>query len=478
MLQDLNPVDVVATARRTFNSGTTRNLHQRKKSLRSLVNFFQEQEDAIIECVFADSRKNREETRLEIYAAISHIQHLIDNVGKWVSGENVRKRWVNTLDKIYVHSKPYGVVLLMPCWNKPILSLLPLAGAIAAGNCVVIKPAHNGHHFGKFLATVLPSYLDPECYPIFCEKNDCVDKLLEEKFDYIYFTGTASVGRIIHRAANKYLTPISLQLGGKNPVYIDSSADLEQAAARIIRGKCFNSGQTCSCPDYVLCSKPITERFVEHAKTAIERFYPDSQHCPIVNDHQLQRLSNLLKGLDIALGGGVDFTQRTMQPTVAVNVSPDHPIMEEEILGPILPIVTVNSTEEAVNCINRREKPLVIYLFSKKSSVKRFFIENTTSEAVTVNDTIVESLPYGGLGSSAMGRFDSFDTNKKIGPDKNTWGIVERVNELRYPRPTKPKTDLAKFLLKNRRRPSWVLVVTSIVVLLALGASFKLDLWS
>ena len=350
----------------------------------------------------------------------------------------------------------------------------------------MLKPSHKGPSFGTLLATVLPKYLDPACYTIFGENNDYVEKLLEEKFDYIYFTGTASVGRIIHRAANKYLTPTTLQLGGKNPVYIDSSADLEQAAARIIWGKCLNSGQACSCPDYVLCSKPIRERFVEHAKTAIERFYPDSQHCPIVNDHELQRLSNLLKDLDIALGGGVDFTQTTMQPTVAINVSPDHPIMEEEIFGPILPIVTVNSAEEAVNFINTREKPLVIYLFSKKSSVKKFFIENTSSGAVTVNDTIVhvivESLPFGGVGSSGMGRFkgkDSFDTfvNRKSVLDKNTWGIVERVNELRYPPLTKRKTDVARFLLQYRKGPSWVTVVTSMIFLLALGASFNLDFW-
>ena len=356
-------------------------------------------------------------------------------------------------------------------------------GAIAAGNCVVVKPSHNGPNFGHFLATTLPKYLDPEFCPVFWASRDDTPKLLEQRFDYIYFTGSPSVGKIIHNAASKHLTPTTLQMGGKNPVYIDSTADLELAAARIIWGKCLNSGQVCSAPDYILCSKPVEEGFIKHAKTAIEKFFPDSKHCPIVNDHHCYRLSKLLQGLDIALGGGTDLPQRTMEPTIAVNVSPDHPIMQEEIFGPILPIVTVNSLDEAVDFVNRREKPLVIYLFTKNKSAREFFIDNTSSGAVTINDTlmhvIVESLPFGGVGSSGMGRYKakySFDTfvNKRSVLVKNSWRVVEKVYELRYPPYTKRKTDMINFLNKYRGGPSWESVFWLVVFLLGVVAGFVL----
>ena len=356
-------------------------------------------------------------------------------------------------------------------------------GAIAAGNCVVVKPSHNGPNFGRLLATVLPKYLDPECYPVFWGKHDDVGELLEQRFDYIYFTGSPSVGRIIHRAANRHLTPTTLQLGGKNPVFIDSSADLEQAAARIIWGKCLNSGQVCSAPDYVLCSKLVREGFIKHAKLAIRRFFPDSEYCPIVNHHHFHRLSKFLQGLDVEVGGGVDNSDLTIQPTIAINVSPDHPIMEEEIFGPILPIVTIDNMEEAVDFINKREKPLVVYVFAKETSVKDFFIDKTSSGAVTINDTLVhvitKSLPFGGVGSSGMGRYkgkyvtETF-VNKKSVLDKNTSRLLENFNELRYPPLTRRKNDLARFFLDYRWGPSSSSILHTTIFVLGLGAGFVL----
>lgn len=337
---------------------------------------------------------------------------------------------------------------------------------MAAGNCVVIKPSHTCPSFGKMLARFLPSYIDPTCYPVFLGGIDETNQLLDQRFDYIYYTGGATVGRIVHRAANKFLTPVTLELGGKNPVYIDASADLELTATRVMWGKCFNSGQACIAPDYVLCTKQVETEFIKYARIALQRFFNnDPRCCPIVNDFHFKRLVKLLKGLNVVVGGRTDPLENYTEPTIVTEVSPSDAIMQEEIFGPILPIITVNNFKEAVNFINRREKPLALYIFAKNGAIRDYIIENTSSGGVTVNDTlmhlIVESLPFGGVGLSGMGCYkgkDSFDSfvHKKSVLVKNFSRVIERINEMRYPPYSSQKTDFLAFLLKYRGGPSWV----------------------
>ncbi|RZC38838.1 Aldedh domain containing protein, partial [Asbolus verrucosus] len=355
--------EVVATARCAFNKGFTKQIKYRLKQLNNFIKFLQQHEEEIVQSMYDDLRKHREEARLEIIVAINHLNYLINNVRKWTRPENPPKRLVDTFDGLYIYHDPYGVVLVMGSWNVPLLTLVPVT------------------------------------------------------------------------AANKYLTPNTLELGGKNPVYIDSSANLELTAERVMWGKCFNSGQACIAPDYILCTKEVEKIFLEHAKKAVQKFYGDNpKSCPIVNDHHFRRLSGLLNGLTIALGGRTDALENYIELTVAIDVKPEHPVMQEEIFGPILPIVTVQNVQEAVNFINQREKALALYIFTKSPTVQTYIIENTSCGGVTVNDTLVhlitESLPFGGVGFSGMGCYkgkDSYDTfvHRKSVLVKNFWGIIE-----------------------------------------------------
>lgn len=285
--------------------------------------------------------------------------------------------------------------------------------------------------------------------------------LLEEKFDYIYYTGSITVGRLVHKAANKYLTPTTLELGGKNVVYIDDTADLKMTATRIMWGKCLMSGQVCIAPDYIICTKQVQHEFVKFAKVALEKFGKEYKSLPIINDTHFQRLKGLLSGLNIAIGGGCDSIRNLFEPTVAIDVNPNHAIMQEEIFGPILPIVTIKNFEEAINFINQRDKPLALYVFTNNNEVRDYFIENTSSGGVTVNDTLmhlmVESLPFGGVGASGMGCYkgkDSFDTfvHKKSVLVKNFSNVIDKIQSIRYPPYSKRRTDFLGLLLKSRRQ--------------------------
>ena len=348
----------------------------------------------------------------------------------------------------------------------------------------MIKPSHNSPNLGHLLDTTLRKYLDPECFPVFLGNTDETKLLLQERFDYIYYTGSTNFGKIVHLAANKFLTPTTLEMGGKNPVYVDPSADLELAATRIMWGKCFNSGQTCIAPDYVLCPKSLQNKFVKYAKAALFRFFKnDPNSCPIVTDQHFKRLVELLRGLTIVAGGHTDPLQNYIEPTIVVDVPSNHPIMQEEIFGPILPIITINNCEKAVEFINGGEKPLALYVFTKDMAVKDYFIDNVTCGGVTINDTLmhlmVEELPFGGVGMSGMGRYkgrDSFATfsHKKSVLVKNSWRIVEKINELRYPPYSGRKTNIAALLLQYRRGLSLNWVTYVLVFLIGLCAGFLL----
>ncbi|KAH0822507.1 hypothetical protein GEV33_000284 [Tenebrio molitor] len=352
-MEKKSAAEVVATARDAFNKGFTKNVTHRMKYLKSFKKFLDENEESIVQAMHEDLRKHREEVRFEISIAVNHLKYLMANLKEWVEPKRPPKRWTDLLDGVYIYNDPLGVVLVMGAWNMPVLTLTPVTGAIAAGNCVVIKPSHNCPAFGNMLANVLPRYLDSMCYPVFLTGDiHQTTILLEQRFDYIYYTGSSSVGKIVHLAANKYLTPTTLEMGGKNPVYIDPSADLELTATRVMWGKCLNSGQACIAPDYVLCTKSVEKEFVIHARNALRKFYGDDPRCcPIVNNQHFNRLQSLMSGLNIVIGGRTDPLENYIEPTVATDVSPDDPIMQEEIFGPILPIVTVTCFKDAVETL-------------------------------------------------------------------------------------------------------------------------------
>lgn len=331
---------------------------------------------------------------------------------------------------------------------------------------------------------MLPRYLDSDCYPVFLGGVDETTELLKERFDYIFYTGGTKVGRIVHQAANKYLTPTTLELGGKSPAYIDSTVDMETTVRRILWGKGVNSGQTCIAPDYILCSKQVQDKFVQIAEKIIPEFYGDEMRvsldfCRIINDQHFERLMKLIEGLKIGIGGHTDPKERFIEITIATDVSPNHPIMQEEIFGPILPIVVVNSVHEAVKFIKTREKPLAIYIFSKNKKDREYLLEATSSGGVCVNDTLLhyaaDGLPFGGVGYSGMGAyhgkhtFDTF-THKKSVLVRNFQNIPEKIMSARYPPYSNSKISLMKIGLSEKKRiPRILLVLLSYVVIFFLG---------
>lgn len=329
----------------------------------------------------------------------------------------------------------------------------------------MIKPSEQSAAVGQLLADLLPKYLDPLCYPVFLGAVEETTELLAEKFDYIFYTGSPMVGKIIHQAAAKNLTPTTLELGGKSPVYIDSTADLPKAVRRIIWGKCMNAGQTCIAPDYVICSKEIKENFIKHAAKTIAEFYgsniqESNDYCRIITDRHFNRLVTLLEGQKIALGGSYDPKDRFIEPTIVVDVKRNDPVMQEEIFGPILPIITVANIEEAIKYINDGEKPLAFYIFTTNSKHREMLLEKVPCGGVVVNDTTlhftVDSLPFGGVGNSGMGAYhgkESFDTftHKKAVLIKDFHPITDKLWAIRFPPYSNLKTNLTTSTLKKRR---------------------------
>ncbi|XP_033253003.1 aldehyde dehydrogenase, dimeric NADP-preferring-like isoform X8 [Drosophila miranda] len=459
--------DTLQRARLAFASGKTRNVSFRRKQLENLLRCYEENECDIISALEADLRRPKQESLIvETEFMKNDIKHILYNLSNWVKAEKPSKSIINVMDDVQIYNDPFGVVLVIGAWNYPLqLLLVPVASAIAAGNCVVIKPSEIAANCAKFIAEVIPKYLDNDCYPVVCGGPSETAELLKQRFDYIFYTGSTRVGKIIHAAANQHLTPTTLELGGKSPCYIDKSVELRTAVKRILWGKLINCGQTCIAPDYILCSKEMQDKFVAEAKDVLKEWYGENiQSSPdlsrVINSGNFQRLLGLIKSGRVAVGGKYDASERYIEPTILVDVKPNDPIMEEEIFGPILPIYTVESAYDAIKFINARESPLVLYIFTSETEVKNLFVNGTQSGGMCVNDTImhyaVDVLPFGGVGMSGMGSyhgkygFDTF-THKKscLGKDLSAFG--EKLASARYPPYSDRKGSFLSFLLHKRR---------------------------
>ncbi|NXT58611.1 AL3B1 dehydrogenase, partial [Pluvianellus socialis] len=306
----------------------------------------------------------------EVILCKNELHETLNNLSQWMKDEHVEKNLATRLDSAFIRKDPYGVVLIIVPWNYPVYLLLgPLIGAIAAGNCVVIKPSEMTKNTERLMAEALPRYLDKDCFAVVTAGVQETTRLLENKFDYIFFTGNPFVGRIVMTAAAKHLTPVTLELGGKNPCYVSDVCDVQNVARRVAWGRFFNAGQTCIAPDYVLCSVEMQEKLLPALRKAITDFYGSNpRESPdfgrIVGDEHFQRLQVLLRGGRVVIGGETDEKERYIAPTVLVDVQPSDPIMQEEIFGPLLPIIVVANVDEAIDFINSRERPLAVYAFS------------------------------------------------------------------------------------------------------------------
>lgn len=422
---------IVAPLRHAFNSGRTRTLSWRKTQLAHLRAFLLEQESAIVDALYADLGKPGFEAWLtEISATRMEIEYTQKRLKQWLRPQRVSTAVPNQPGHSFSIAEPLGVVLIIAPWNYPVhLALAPLVSALAAGNCAIIKPSELASHCATLLAKRLPDYLDAEAVQVVEGGPDRVENLLLEHFDHIFFTGSQATARRIMAAAAQHLTPITLELGGKNPCIVDRSADIQVAARRIAWGKFLNAGQTCVAPDYLLVDAAFETPLITALKTALQKFYgvepmASGDFQRVANGHQFDRISALLEDGEVAYGGITNPEQLSIAPTLLRRVAIDAPIMEEEIFGPILPILPVPDLDAALGFVKDRPKPLALYLFSQDKAAHRRVIETTSSGGVCINDVVMQlvgpQLPFGGVGASGMGAyhgrtgFETFSHRKSV----------------------------------------------------------------
>jgi len=431
-----------------FRSGKTRDVEFRRDQLRKLLKLLEDNEDAIAQAVAKDLHKPRVEALIAEFLMVKNdIVYALNSLSEWVKPETPEVPLINKVDTCFTISEPLGVALIIGAWNYPIqLTLLPLTGAIAAGNCAIIKPSEVSAAAAELLAELIPKYLDQDCYTVINGGVEETQYLLNKcKFDKIFYTGGSAVGKLVMEAASKNLARVTLELGGKSPCYIDKDSDLETAAKRIAWGKFANAGQTCVAPDYVLCHPDIQEELIKRFKETLFDFYgEDPKDSPdygrIINEKHFNRLKGLMGSGTIVIGGETDESEKYIAPTVITGVKPTDPLMENEVFGPLLPIVNVEGLEEAIEFINDRDKPLALYIFSNDKSKVDRMISNTSSGGFLANDTVVHAgvttLPFGGVGGSGMGSYHgkySFDTfSHKKGCVVKKQGM-ESLNSIRYP---------------------------------------------
>ncbi|MBO5887906.1 MAG: aldehyde dehydrogenase [Bacteroidaceae bacterium] len=405
-----------------FHSEATLNIDFRIKQLKLLLAALKEWERPLYEALWADLHKSKEEAFLtELSIVEGEIKNHIKNLKKWVKPEKHSTPLKMFPSRSYVVSEPLGSALIIAPWNYPVQLLLnPLVGAISAGCTAILKPSPYVPHVSKVLEQMIEATFDEKYIAVVQGNRQVNATLLEQRFDLIFFTGSPSLGKTVMAAAAKHLTPVVLELGGKSPCIVDKSADLKLAARRIAWGKTLNSGQTCIAPDYLLIHKSLEQPFIEEFKAAIESLHGNdtskSRHyVRMVNDKAFERVTNYLKDGKVAAGGTAIPEERFIAPTLLTQVNPSAEVMQEEIFGPILPMLTFERSEEVVRFITEREKPLALYYFGDEKQGWRI-IRRTSSGGACINDTIMhianENLPFGGVGNSGMGSYHgrlSFD---------------------------------------------------------------------
>jgi len=414
---------IVQKQRDYFNSGATKSVKFRKEKLTLLKNLVSTHEADFIEALKKDLRKHEFEAyATEIGFVLIELKKAISNVEKWAKPRTVPTPLFHFNGSSFVQPEPYGVTLLISPWNYPFqLLFAPLVGAMAAGNTAVLKPSEFAPATSAMIAKVISENFAPEY--IACIEGGIPESkaLLEEKFDYIFFTGGTNVGRIVYQAAAKHLTPVTLELGGKSPCIVDRDTNISLTAKRIVWGKFVNAGQTCIAPDYVLVDKSVKDQLIAKIIEYVKKSYGDdaqrSEHYPrIINQQHLKRVAAYIEDGDILFGGKVDESDNYIEPTLLENVSEDAKVMTDEIFGPILPIIEYDNLNEAIAFINKRPKPLALYIFSKDDKKVQKVLSETSAGGVTVNDTLLHianpHLPFGGVGESGIGAYHgqlSFD---------------------------------------------------------------------
>ncbi|KAL3513644.1 hypothetical protein ACH5RR_026361 [Cinchona calisaya] len=461
-----DPTATVKELRGTFDSGKTKSYEWRVSQLKALLKLASFHEKEIIDALHSDLSKPELESFLfEIALMKTGCKLALKELRSWMAPEKAKTSMTTFPSSAEIVPEPLGVVLVISAWNYPfLLSLDPVIGAIAAGNTVVLKPSEIAPATSSVLAKLLGQYMDCSAVKVIEGAVPETTALLEQKWDKILYTGNGKVGRIVMSAAAKHLTPVVLELGGKSPVIVDSDIDLKVSARRIIAGKwgC-NNGQACISPDYIITTKDYVSELIDALSSELEKFYgkdpfKSDDLSRIVNSNHFHRLCKLLDddkvSGKIVHGGQKDITNLKIAPTLLLDVPEDSLIMNEEIFGPLLPIITVNKLEESFNIIKSKEKPLAAYLFTNNKKLKEDFISNISAGGLVVNDTAmhvaVSTLPFGGVGESGMGAyhgkfsFDTFSHQKAVLLRSFAGDLAAR-----YPPYTQKKQKLLRALLNG-----------------------------
>jgi aldehyde dehydrogenase (NAD+) len=430
MITQLSIPDIITKQRAFFQTSKTKDVDFRLAQLKTLKKAVIENQEAILQALKADLNKPEFESYATEVGTLKEIDYAIKNLKKWTKPTKASLPLEQVPGAARIYSEPLGVVLIIGPWNYPFqLAISPLVAAIAAGNCAIIKPSEISAHTSRVIAEIIGKYFDPAYITVVEGSVETSQQLLAEKFDHIFFTGGTAVGKIIMEAAAKHLTPVTLELGGKSPCIVDSDINLETTAKRITWGKFINAGQTCVAPDYLLVHKDIKQDLLAAIKKTILEFYGDNpatspDYARIINQKQFSRLVKLLSDGDIYIGGESNPDECYIAPTVLDNVSLEAPVMQEEIFGPILPVIEYSDIAEALAMINAKPKPLALYLFTNNKTLQERVLQSTSSGGVCINDTImhlgVSALPFGGVGDSGMGSyhgkagFDTFSHYKSV----------------------------------------------------------------
>lgn len=447
---------ILERQKKYFSTGATLPVKTRIAALKKLYAVIKENEKMITDALTADLGKSALEGFMcEAGLVMGEISYMLKNIRRFVRDEGRATPITNFAAKSFVKKSPRGSVLIMSPWNYPfLLTMDPVVDALAAGNTVVVKPSAYSANTSRVIADLLGQCFEPEYVAVVTggrAENTC---LLEQKFDYIFFTGSQAVGREVLRKAAENLIPVTLELGGKSPCIVDKSANLKLAATRIVWGKYLNCGQTCVAPDYILCHESVKDQLVEQLKKQITaQFGSDPLNNPtygkIINQKHFERLTWLINQNKVAHGGRSDASTLKIEPTVMVNVTWDDAAMGQEIFGPILPILTWKDEDQMMEVINSRSKPLALYLFTSSKALEKKVLSRCQFGGGCINDTIVHlatnNMGFGGVGESGMGAyhgkvgFDTFSHKKSI-VDKKTWIDVN----MRY----QPYTGFKEFLLR------------------------------
>lgn len=422
---------LIARQKAFFRSGRTLDVDHRRRNLRALLEALESNEQILLESLHADLRKSAHDAfASEIGMVTGEIRHALKHLSSWTREKKIRESWMAWPSSSCVRPEPMGVALVIGPWNYPMQLLLgPLVGAIAAGNCAVLKPSEFAPHTGAAIARLIGKIFPPEFIAVVQGDEATAAGLLREKFDTIFFTGSTRVGREVMTAAAKHLTPVTLELGGKCPTIVCADADVEITARRIVWGKFLNAGQTCIAPNHVWVDRRIEREFIAAITKAIGQFFGDdpqrsTAYGRIINRRHFDRLCALLDGTQIECGGSRDADDLYLAPTVVSQVADNAPLLAEEIFGPVLPLRAFDNLDQVIASERAQPVPLAMYAFTHDRKIQDRLLNEIRSGGACINDTIMHlvgrELPFGGLGESGMGAshgkasFDAFSHRRSI----------------------------------------------------------------